>query len=125
MRRPWRSDRVELVALGFCLMAGPFGAMSLALKPNPGPIPCSGHFSTVLEEALERLEQGDEKLQEHLVHATEDFACIHDGYPKAAVHLLVLPRRHRIEALSKLTRQHLPLLQRHALRSRVDIGPRP
>ena len=37
---------------------------------------------------------------------------IHDGYPKATVHLLVLPRRERIGAMGELTKEHLGLLKR-------------
>lgn len=70
------------------------------------------------------------------IAAVKEFVTIHDGYPKArltsqssessqlsalafcgalsslkaAVHLLVLPRRVRIAALEKLTHEHLPLL---------------
>ncbi|CAK9075699.1 unnamed protein product [Durusdinium trenchii] len=88
------------------------GEVPQALAPNPGPVKRSGHFSTILEQVLDGLDAGDTSLQPHVVHITEEFVTIHDGYPKAAVHLLVLPRRVRIAALEKLTHEHLPLLMR-------------
>ncbi|CAJ1351984.1 unnamed protein product [Effrenium voratum] len=83
----------------------------LVLPPNPGPLRLSGHFSLVLEQALDRFEAGDADLRPHVVHSTEEFLTIHDGYPKAAVHLLVLPRT-RVASLAKLTPEHLPMLRR-------------
>ncbi|CAL1132040.1 unnamed protein product [Cladocopium goreaui] len=87
------------------------GASLKALVPNAGPLNCRGKWTLVLEQALDRIEAGDKTLDPHVVHQTEEFVTIHDGYPKAAVHLLVLPRA-RVAALEKLTREHLPMLMR-------------
>jgi len=87
------------------------GGSLAALVPNAGPLQLSGHWSLVLEQALDRLEAGDQTLNRHVLHQTEEFVTIHDGYPKAAVHLLVLPRA-RVASLQKLTCEHLPMLKR-------------
>jgi len=109
------------------------GGSLAALVPNAGPLQLSGHWSLVLEQAgsrlrgsyvcqdgsgkefpwqaLDHLEAGDQTLNRHVLHQTEEFVTIHDGYPKAAVHLLVLPRA-RVASLEKLTCEHLPMLKR-------------
>jgi len=90
------------------------GSPPLQLTANPGPLPCSGHFTSILEKALDRLDAGDASLEPHIVHRTEDFITIHDGFPKAAVHLLVLPRS-RIASISELTSDHLPMMRNLAM----------
>lgn len=85
------------------------------LVPNPGPMPLAGHFSLVLEQALDRLDKhqaSDRSFGKYIVHFTDEFVTFHDGYPKAAIHLLVLPRRVRIAGLGQLTASDLPMLRR-------------
>eukprot|EP00930_Biecheleria_cincta_P003032 TRINITY_DN103972_c0_g1_i1.p1 TRINITY_DN103972_c0_g1~~TRINITY_DN103972_c0_g1_i1.p1 ORF type:complete len:383 (-),score=35.85 TRINITY_DN103972_c0_g1_i1:106-1119(-) len=85
------------------------------LIPNPGPIPLAGHFTLVLEQALARLDKhqdGDRSVGQYIAHCTDEFVTFHDGYPKAAIHLLVLPRRVRVAGLGQLTAGDLPMLRR-------------
>jgi len=89
------------------------GSAPPRLTENPGPLPCSGHFTEILEKALDRWEAGDEGLKPHVLHSTEEFVTIYDGYPKAAVHLLVLPRL-RVAGLAQVKEVHLPMIRRLA-----------
>eukprot|EP00439_Symbiodinium_sp_Y106_P032626 s5561_g3.t3 len=89
------------------------GSAPPRLTDNPGPLPCSGHFTEILEKALDRWEAGDEGLKPHVLHSTEEFVTIYDGYPKAAVHLLVLPRL-RVAGLAQVKEVHLPMIRRLA-----------
>lgn len=84
-----------------------------ALCPPAKPLPLQGHFSTVLQVALARLDAGDPKVREHFAHTTEEFATLFDGYPKSQVHLLVMPRR-RIKSARDLTPEQLPMVRRLA-----------
>lgn len=84
------------------------------LRANPGPMKVAGlHFSRVLEHALDRLDQGDRSVDTFVAHSTDEFVTLYDGYPKAAAHLLVVPK-HRIAALRELTPEHLSMLHRLA-----------
>jgi len=80
------------------------------LSPPAGPLPISGHFSTVLQSALARLDQGDTGVLQHFAHVAEDFVTLYDGFPKSRFHLLVMPRQ-RIATVRDLRAEHLPLLR--------------
>eukprot|EP00747_Dinoflagellata_sp_TGD_P030163 gnl/TRDRNA2_/TRDRNA2_134438_c3_seq1.p1 gnl/TRDRNA2_/TRDRNA2_134438_c3~~gnl/TRDRNA2_/TRDRNA2_134438_c3_seq1.p1 ORF type:complete len:313 (+),score=60.29 gnl/TRDRNA2_/TRDRNA2_134438_c3_seq1:85-1023(+) len=80
---------------------------------NPGPMPVTGHFAAVLQQLLERLAAGDAAAARHVVHETEEFVTIYDGYPKSTLHLLVVPRQ-RVDSLKDLGPEHLPMLRRLA-----------
>ena len=41
---------------------------------------------------------------------TQECILIHDGFPKAAYHALVLPREFPLQDMCSLTRKHIPLL---------------
>lgn len=81
-----------------------------ALRPSPGPIKFAGHFTRVLENTLDRVDAGDTGIESYLVHKTDEFVTMYDGYPKAALHLLVLPRQ-RLNSLADLLPIHLPMLR--------------
>lgn len=83
------------------------------LPPNLGPMKFACNFTRVLEHALDRLDSNDPGVEAHIVHKTDEFVTLHDGYPKATVHLLVLPRT-RIGSVKDLRMEHLPMLQRLA-----------
>jgi len=78
------------------------------LRAPSGPLPLQGHFSTVLQWALTKLDSGDPEVLPHFVHHTQDFAVMYDGYPKSEVHLLVMPRA-RINSARSLSKE--PLLR--------------
>ena len=54
----------------------PQGEVLGSLTPNPGAVKFRGHFSSALEQILERLEQGDSSLERHVLHKTEDFVTL-------------------------------------------------
>lgn len=89
------------------------GAQLPKLQAPGKPLPLQGHFSTVLQTALAKLNAGDPEASVHFAHHTEEFATLYDGYPKSEVHLLVMPRQ-RIQGPRDLTTDHIPLLQRLA-----------
>lgn len=93
----------ELLAV---LRAGSFPRIG----KNPGPLRVTGHFTTVLETMLDRF--GDAEVEARIVHRTEEFCTVFDGFPKSQVHLLVLPRITRVASLGQLRSEHLPMLRR-------------
>lgn len=87
------------------------------LRRPPGPIPHKGHFSTVLQHAVKRIyEHGASALPDHVVHDGGEFVTLLDGFPKAEVHLLALPKESipGPAALAGDARGHLPMLKRLA-----------
>lgn len=91
-----------------------FAEMMVPLLRAPSkPVPCAGHFTTVLQHALSRLESGDASILEHFAHVSDEFVTMFDGYPKSKVHLLVMPRR-RLGGARELSVQDLPMLRRMA-----------
>jgi aprataxin len=64
-------------------------------------------------DALARLAQSPDTAGGNIFLTTAELVVAYDVYPKAVVHLLILPREH-IQGPSSLTRQHLPLLQKMA-----------
>lgn len=84
------------------------------LRPPAVPVPLGkGHWSTVLESALSRLNAGDAGVLEHFAHVSDEFAVLYDGFPKSRVHLLVMPRA-PLNSAWELTEEHLPMLRRMA-----------
>jgi hypothetical protein len=52
-----------------------------------------------------------EKNADAIFKLEEDYVVIHDKFPKAKTHLLVVPRRVRVDEPRLLTTEHLPLLK--------------
>lgn len=52
-----------------------------------------------------------DKFRESLYYRDEKITIWYDGFPKAKVHLLIVPNDTSITNLSKLTKQHLPLIE--------------
>eukprot|EP00927_Polykrikos_kofoidii_P041778 TRINITY_DN35628_c0_g1_i1.p1 TRINITY_DN35628_c0_g1~~TRINITY_DN35628_c0_g1_i1.p1 ORF type:complete len:380 (-),score=41.94 TRINITY_DN35628_c0_g1_i1:11-1150(-) len=99
-------------------------------RPNAGPIPLSGPFFAVLEDALDKIEADDPHIERYVVHKTDEFVVLQDGYPKANVHLLVLPRE-RVAGIRDLSGVHLPMLRKlaaytawviHGISEMSDLG---
>lgn len=53
-------------------------------------------------------------MEPYVAHCAEEFVTLYDGFPKAFVHLLVVPRRQHIVGLGACAPRHLPLLRRLA-----------
>eukprot|EP01059_Diplonema_ambulator_P036761 TRINITY_DN932_c0_g2_i1.p1 TRINITY_DN932_c0_g2~~TRINITY_DN932_c0_g2_i1.p1 ORF type:complete len:216 (+),score=45.79 TRINITY_DN932_c0_g2_i1:34-681(+) len=49
---------------------------------------------------------------EGVVWCDDEILIMHDKYPKSTVHLLVLPRKHTLVAIDRLTCEDIPLLRR-------------
>ena len=90
------------------------GAVLPRLRRNPGPLPIAGNFRMLLERLLDRLEAGDESDGSRVLHKTDEFVTIYDGFPQSRVHLLVLPRQVRVACLAEVRQEHLPVMMRLA-----------
>jgi diadenosine tetraphosphate (Ap4A) HIT family hydrolase len=63
---------------------------------------------------LALLDASDASVEPYVVHRTEEFVCLHDGYPKAKMHMLALPRHPRLDGITDLRHEHIPMLRRLA-----------
>ncbi|KAL3906476.1 MAG: hypothetical protein SGPRY_010535, partial [Prymnesium sp.] len=85
---------------------GDWGAMLLPLlKQPPKPL----HFSGM--GALERLALSPQEQPGNVLLVTREFVVAYDLFPKAKVHLLIMPRL-PISGPSQLRREHVPMLGR-------------
>lgn len=86
------------------------------LRRPPGPIPLKGHFSTVLQYAVKQIvDHGVSSMSDYVHHDGGEFVTLFDGYPKAEVHLLALPKDQNISGPQLLAgdpSRHLPMLKR-------------
>ncbi|CAD7944197.1 unnamed protein product [Amoebophrya sp. A120] len=55
----------------------------------------ASHFSLYLKTFVQKKLYEEEKYKVFVFHESEEFVTIYDGYPKAKVHLLVLPKQVR------------------------------
>lgn len=75
--------------------------------PSPKiEIPASNHWSG----GLLAYTKDPSKFEDAVVKYTDDWVLIKDKYPKALLHLLILPRT-SIPSISHLTAAHIPLLE--------------
>lgn len=78
-----------------------------AVAPSPKiEIPASNHWSG----GLLAYTKDPSKFEDVVIKYTDDWVAIKDKYPKALLHLLILPRS-SIPSLSHLTPAHIPLLE--------------
>ena len=79
-------------------------------RPPSGPPPRpSGHFSTLLYAYIRTPRPSS--LQDSVFFEDEQFTIIYDAYPKARVHLLMLPRKKQIAQVADLSQ-----LKKHKLK---------
>ena len=64
------------------------------------------------KNSLRHIVQKPSSYRDEIFFMNEDFVVIYDGFPKARVHLLLMPRREDVDTISHLRREHLPMLHR-------------
>lgn len=77
---------------------------------KPDGIPKAAcHFTRVLYKYIEH--PRDSMFEPYIFWEDSEFVVIYDVYPKARIHLLLLPKRQPIGSIAKLTSNDLPLLR--------------
>ena len=77
-------------------------------SPPSAPAPTNGPFTNFLYAYIQH--PRPPPLQPYVFWEDEDFAVIYDAFPKSRIHLLLVPKRHRIDSIINLNSSHIPVI---------------
>ena len=80
-------------------------------KPPPPPPPPPQYNGTAWKHALKRILADPNKNSASYFFDSERIAILYDAYPKAQIHLLVVPKKETVDSVSELKTEHIPLLE--------------